>query len=285
MLVIVGILIVLGCVFGGFVAHGGNLHVLWQPSELVIIGGAAVGSFVISSPKKVLKSTISNLKGLFTAKETAKGNYMDILTCLYQLLSKVRKDGLVAIEQDIEDPEKSALFRNFPVVTHDHHLLAFICDNLKVVASTSIEPHRLDALMELEMDTQHHHELVPANAVNKVGDALPGLGIVAAVLGVVLTMGHINEPPEVLGHNIGAALVGTFLGVLLCYGFVGPMATHIEHIVNERSVGAQIVRVVLVAFVNGSSPQIAVEFGRRVIPGDDRPSFMELEKHLRERGR
>jgi chemotaxis protein MotA len=210
---------------------------------------------------------------------------MEVLTCLYQLLAKVRKDGLVAIEPDIEDPEKSSLFKNFPVVTHDHHLLAFICDNLKVVASTTIEPHRLDSLMELEMETQHHHELVPSQAINKVGDALPGLGIVAAVLGVVLTMGMLDQPPEVLGHSIGAALVGTFLGVLMCYGFVGPVATNLEHRVNHKAIPFQIVRVVLVAFVNGSSPQIAVEFGRRVIPGEDRPSFMELEKHLREKGK
>lgn len=285
MFVIIGILVVFGCVFGGYAAHGGNMAVLWQPSELVIIGGAALGSVFIMAPRKIIKHLVHDLKGIFTAKETSKGQFLEILTCLYQLLSKVRKDGLVAIEQDIEEPEKSPLFRNFPVVTSNHHLLAFICDNLKVVASTSIEPHRLDGLMELEMETQHHHEMHGAHAVRTVADALPGLGIVAAVLGVVLTMGKISEPPDVLGQSIGAALVGTFLGVLMCYGFVGPMASHIEHRVNERAIGFQIARVVLVAFVNGSSPQIAVEFGRRVVPGEDRPSFMELEKHLREKGR
>ncbi|MFZ4736091.1 MAG: flagellar motor stator protein MotA [Bradymonadia bacterium] len=283
MLPIVGILVVIGCVVGGYILEHGNLATLWQPIELLIICGAAAGALIISSPPKVLKATIGGFKMVFANSHIDKAFYMELLGCVNAVLSKIRKEGLISIEQDVENPETSPLFKAYPAVLHDHHLIEFMTDNLKIVSSTTIEGYRLDALMEMDIDAHHAVHLVPAQMITKTGDALPGLGIVAAVLGVVLTMGKIKEPPEVLGNSIGAALVGTFLGILFSYGFFLPFATNIEHKVNDEGIPFQVVRTALVAFINGSSPQIAVEFGRRAIGGADRPTFQELESYLREK--
>jgi len=277
---IVGMLIVFGGVIGGYVMHHGNLHVLWQPTELIIIGGAALGAFIISSPKKVITLTVKNVFSILGGGP-GKKQYVEILALLNRIFGKIRKEGLVSVEEDVENPKASALFSQAPGFLKNHHAVEFLCDNLRVIMTTNISPHELEAVMEAEMESHHQEAMIPADAVSKIADGLPALGIVAAVLGVVITMGKLNEPPEVLGHSIGAALVGTFLGVLMSYGFVGPVGTHLGHKVTEDSVAYHIVKVALVAFVGGSAPQIAVEFGRRVVPGGDRPSFNELEEAMR----
>ncbi len=277
----IGILIVLGAVVGGYLMEHGNLSVLLQPAELVIIFGAAIGSFLISSPAKVVGLVVKNISTIFSAENSSKTTYLELLSLLNLIFSKIRKDGLISIEADIENPKKSAIFSKYKSVVSNHHALDFICDNLKVIITTNMPPHEMDNLMDLDIDAHHHEALIPSSSISKVADALPGLGIVAAVLGVVLTMGKIDQPPAVLGHSIGAALVGTFLGVLMCYGFVGPMATNLEHKAKVREVYFQVIKVALVAFVGGAAPQMAVESGRRAIPGTDRPTFAELEKAIR----
>lgn len=281
MIAIIGAIVVIGSVIGGFLMEGGNLHVLFQPAEVVIIGGAAAGSFFIASPPKVVSLVLKNLKTIISSKGMTKQKYIDLLSLLYHLFSKIRKEGLVSIEADIENPDKSAIFSRYPSVTSNRHALNFICDNLKVIITTNVPPHELEALMDMEIETEHHEAMVPSHSVAKIADGLPGLGIVAAVLGVVLTMGKIDQPPSVLGHSIGAALVGTFLGVLMCYGFVGPMATNLEHKAREEEGYYQVIKGALVAFVGGAAPQMAVEFARRAIPGKEKPTFNELESAVR----
>jgi len=281
MVIIIGAIVVLAAVILGYLMEHGNLAVLFQPAEVVIIGGAALGSFLISSPPKVVGMVIKNLKKIISSKGKTKANYLEILSLLYQIFSKIRKEGLIAIEADIENPAKSSIFSKYPSVLTNHHAVTYICDNLKVIISTNITPFELENVMDMEIETGHHHEMIPSHMITKVADALPGLGIVAAVLGVVLTMGKIDQPPSVLGHSIGAALVGTFLGVLTCYGFVGPLGTHLEHYANEESVYFKVIKAALVAFVGGAAPQIAVEFGRRAIPSTEKPTFDELEKAIR----
>lgn len=281
MFAIIGIIIVLGSVIGGFLMEKGNLHVLFQPAEVIIIFGAAIGSFFIASPPKVVSLVVKNLPLIISSGRQSKESYLELLGLLYQLFSKIRKEGLISIESDIENPEKSPLFKKYSSVISNHHAINFICDNLKVIITTNVPPHELDSLMDLEIETHHHESMTPSHSISKIADALPGLGIVAAVLGVVLTMQYVDSPPAVLGHKIGAALVGTFMGVLMCYGFVGPMATNLEHKAKEDSVYYQVIKVALVAFVGGAAPQMAVEFGRRAIPTKEKPTFDELEKELR----
>lgn len=281
MLTVVGIVVVLGAVLGGYKMEHGNLSVLFQPAEVVIIFGAAIGGLIISSPPKVLSSVLKSIGRIFSARTYSKQNYLEVLSLLNSLFTKMRKEGLIAIENDIENPEQSAVFNKYKSILSNHHILSFICDNLKVIISSNITPFELENVMDVETDTHHREAMIPSESVTKVADALPGLGIVAAVLGVVLTMGKISEPPEVLGHSIGAALVGTFLGVLLCYGFVGPMGTNLEHSANEDMIFYQVIKVALVSFVGGAAPQIAVEFARRAIPSDAKPSFNELEESIR----
>ncbi|MEW6571382.1 MAG: flagellar motor stator protein MotA [Nitrospirota bacterium] len=281
MFLIVGILVVIGSVVLGFLIEKGNLHVLFQPAEMLIIFGAAIGSLLISSPPKVLASVAKEVTSIVNPKNHNKAQYLELLTLLYQLFSKIRKEGLISIESDIENPDKSAFFNRYSSVMTNLHVVSFICDNLKVIVTTNVQPYELDQLMDIEIETHYHEAMVPSHSIARVADALPGLGIVAAVLGVVLTMGKIDQPPSVLGHSIGAALVGTFIGVLMCYGFVGPIATNLEHKAKEGSVFFQVIKITLVAFVRGSPPQMAVEFGRRAIPGKDRPTFEELENTVR----
>jgi chemotaxis protein MotA len=283
MFVVIGIVIVIGSVISGFLMEKGNLNVIFQPAEFLIIFGAATGSFLISSPPKVVGAVVKDITSIINPKNQNKEKYLELLTLLYQLFSKIRKEGLISIESDIENPDKSAIFDSYSSVMTNHHIVNFICDNLKVIITTNVPPYELDNLMDLEIETHHHEAMVPSHSIAKVADALPGLGIVAAVLGVVLTMGKIDQPPAVLGHSIGAALVGTFIGVLMCYGFVGPIATNLEHRAKEGSVFFQVIKIALVAFVGGSPPQMAVEFGRRAIPGKVRPTFEELEDAVRGR--
>ncbi len=278
---IIGAVVLLGCIISGYLMEEGNLHVLFQPAELIIIGGAAVGAFIISSTPRVFGLVLKGLASVLGGKPQSKATYLELLSLLYQLFSKIRKEGLISIESDIETPDQSSIFRKYPSVLSNHHVLSFICDNLKVIITANVPPHELDNLMEIEIDTHHHQALIPAHSISKIADGLPALGIVAAVLGVVLTMGKISEPPAVLGHSIGAALVGTFLGVLLSYGFVGPIATNLESKAEEGGAPLHVIRVALVAFIGGSAPQMAVEFGRRAVPDREKPTFNELESMVR----
>lgn len=282
MFAIIGALVVLSSVIGGYLWNGGNLHVLFQPSEYLIIGGAAIGGFIIASPMKVIKAVIGGISSILSGKAYSKADYMEVLMLMSEIFSKIRKEGLVSIEADVDNPHESKIFSNYPKFLKNHHAVDLVADTLRTVMTTSIAPHELESLLDTELEAHHEELMIPSKSVNNVADALPGLGIVAAVIGVILTMAKISEPPAVLGHSIGAALVGTFLGVLMCYGFVGPMARNLEHIANEDKEYLNVLKVALVAFVGGAAPQIAVEFGRRVIPGNVKPTFVEVEEAIRE---
>jgi chemotaxis protein MotA len=225
--------------------------------------------------------TIKALLGVFTGKGVTKESYLELLMAMNELFRKARREGLIAVESHVNRPEDSTIFTKYPGVLNNHHVLSFLCDNFKVYISTGMEPDSLDDLMEIDMETQHKETGMPAAAVAKVADGMPALGIVAAVLGVVLTMAKISEPPEVLGHSIGAALVGTFLGVLLSYGFVGPLASNMEHSANDHHIALNVIKTGLLSTVSGGSPAVALEFARRAIPPAERPGFEELEEALR----
>jgi len=277
---IVGAIIVLGCVLGGYAMEHGNFSVLFQPAELIIIGGAALGGFLIQAPTKILKQVVGDVKKVIASKTYSKADYTEALLLMSEIFFKIRREGLISIEEDVENPTKSKIFTKYPKFVGNHHALAFVTDTLRTVMSTSISHHDLDALLDAELEAHHEESLTPSRVIGNVADALPGLGIVAAVLGVVITMGKIDEPPAVLGHHVGAALVGTFLGVLLCYGYVGPVSKALEALAGEDHQYIGVLKVILVAFVRGEAPQVAVEFGRRVIPGTQRPSFQEVEAAL-----
>jgi chemotaxis protein MotA len=279
---IVGILLVLGSVAGGYVLSHGNLLTLWQPYELLVIGGAAFGAFVIANPGKLIKATMACIPMLLKGSKYKKGLYLDALALLYDLLQKARKEGMMSLEADVEDPEQSPIFGKYPPLQHDHHAVDFITDYLRLMVGGSIKnAFELENLMDVELETHHNeaHQL-PA-AIGRVSDGLPGFGIVAAVLGIVITMGSLGGPPEELGHHVAAALVGTFLGILLAYGFVGPMSTMVEHVLRDESQFYIVLKTVLVASQQGYSPQIAVEFGRKAVFSTERPSFKELEDHVK----
>ncbi|MDZ4164837.1 MAG: flagellar motor stator protein MotA [Smithellaceae bacterium] len=281
MLAIVGFIVVTVSVIGGYLMAKGNLSVLVQPAEMIIIMGAALGGFIVASPMKVIKAVISSITRMFTHKAYDQDNYIDLLVMMNGIFTKIRQQGLVSIESDVDNPEESPLFNPYPKILHNHHAIALITDTLRTVMTTTIVTHELEALIDTELEAHHEELMAPSKSVNFVADSLPGLGIVAAVLGVVITMGHINEPPEVLGHSIGAALVGTFLGVLLCYGYVGPLGKSLEHIAQEDLQFLNVIKVALIAFVGGAAAKVAVEFGRRVIPASDKPSFLDVEEAFR----
>jgi len=281
MFAIIGIVIVLGSVIGGYLLEHGNLSVLIQPAEILIIGGASIGSLILASPRKVLLLVIRNINAIFRSADIGKEAYMDLLILLNSLFRKIRKEGLLAIESDVDNPRQSALFAGHQRILSDEQSLSFVCDNLRVIISTSLPAHEFENLLDVDIEARCHEKLIPPSSISKVADALPGLGIVAAVLGVVLTMGKISEPPEVLGHSIGAALVGTFLGVLACYGFVGPMATNLEHKAKEQEIYLGVVKAALIACSAGAAPQTALESARRAIPNEDRPSFEEFEEAMK----
>jgi chemotaxis protein MotA len=278
----IGIAIVLVTVIGGYLYEEGNIAVLFQPAEMVIIFGAATGALLISSPSKVVKAVMKSISQIFSGTTFEKKDYTEALLLLNGIFYKIRQQGLVSIESDVDSPNESSLFTQYPAILKNTHAVTLITDTLRTVMTTTIAPHELDALIDQELEIHYEEMMQPAKSVNFVADALPGLGIVAAVLGVVLTMGKISEPPEVLGKCIGAALVGTFLGVLMCYGFVGPMGKNIEHRAGENVLYLTVLKVALLAFIGGSAPKVAVEFGRRVIPAGDRPSFAEIEEALRQ---
>ncbi len=282
MIVVIGFIVVTGAIAGGYLMEHGNLYVLLQPAEVLIIFGAAFGAFLIASPMRVIKSTASSVLTIFSNKPYIKADYLEILMLLSEIFYKIRKQGLVSIEGDVDAPDESAIFKNYPKILKNHHAITFITDTLRMVITTTIEPHELESLMETELEEHHEDSMIPSKSMATTADALPGLGIVAAVLGVVLTMGKIGEPPEVLGHSIGAALVGTFLGVLMCYGFVGPVAKNLEFIAQEELQYLNVLKIALKSFVsNNAAPMVAIEFGRRAIPAKQRPSFIEVEEAVR----
>jgi len=282
MKLIIGLLTVLGSVFGGFVLSKGNLLALFQPFELMIIAGGALGAFVIANPGPVIKGVLKGLPTLLKGAKYNKQSYMDLLALMYDLFSKARKEGLMALENDIEEPAQSEIFKKYPKVMADHHALEFITDYLRLMVGGSMNPFELENLMDLELETHHHEALLPSESVTNMSDGLPGFGIVAAVMGVVITMSALGDPPEVLGHHIAAALVGTFLGILLAYGFVGPMASGLKHRAEDEAKFLTCIKVCIMATLNGYTPQIAVEFGRKALPSTVRPGFIELEEHVKQ---
>ncbi len=281
MFVIAGILLVFGSVICGYLMEHGNLSVLIQPAEIVIIFGAATGSLVIASPRKVLFLITRNLSTILQSNEITKEAYLDLMVLLNRLFRKIRKEGLLAIEADVDNPKQSQIFSSHKSIISDQQSLDFICDNLRVIISTSLPSHEFEALLETDIEVRSNENELPSSSLSKVADALPGLGIVAAVLGVVLTMGKMNEPPDVLGQSIGAALVGTFLGVLMCYGFAGPIATNLEHKAKEKETYFSVIKAALLACAAGAAPQTALESARRAIPNEERPTFVELEEAMK----
>lgn len=283
MFIIIGYVLIIGCVVGGYALEGGHLAVLFQPIELLVIGGAAGGAFVVATPKKHLGATFKAIPGALKGVVLSKEHYMNLLALLYDILGKVRKEGLMSVEGDVENPDASPLFQKFPDILKDHHLIEFICDYLRLMVSGNLNPLEIENLMDNELETHHHEALIPSHAITRVSDGLPAFGIVAAVLGVVHTMGLVGQPPAVLGHAIGAALVGTFMGILMSYGFVGPVANVMAAYVDEEAKQYQCVKVTLLASLNGYAPQIAVEFGRKVLFAAERPTFSELEGHVKKK--
>jgi len=280
MFAIIGILVVIGAIIGGYKMEHGNLKLLVQPAELVIIGGAAIGTLLTANPLHILKSVMSGVIGVLTGSKINRQRYLDTLKMMYDLLNKARKEGLMGIETDVEDPTKSPIFSKYPSFMKDHHARDYLCDTLRM-AITGVEVFDLDQLLELDMEVHHHGSNQSVSALSTVADSLPGLGIVAAVLGVVITMSSLGGPPEEVGEKVAAALVGTFLGILLCYGVIGPMASNMAKIADEEHAYLHVLRVLVVAFLKGSAPILAVEVGRRAIPGHLRPSFQEVEKVCR----
>jgi chemotaxis protein MotA len=279
--IIIGIGVVIVSVVGGYLLEHGNLSVLWQPAEFIIILGAAVGALVISSPKAVLKGIVSSLGGIFSTKEITKEDFLELLTLLTQIFWKIRKEGLLSLEADVDNPAKSDIFKHYKKILANSQLIGFLCDNLRIMITTSMPAHDLENLLDTDMEALSHNKMVSAQGVSKMADGLPGLGIVACVLGVVLTMQFIDEPPSVLGQHIGAALVGTFLGVLACYGFVGPIGTNLEHKVKEREILFSVIKAALISFQLGVAPQITIETARRAIPVEERPTFTEVEEAIK----
>jgi chemotaxis protein MotA len=283
MFAIIGIVIVFGSVLGGYLMEHGNVKVLIQPAELVVIGGAAIGTVLIANPLHILKQIVGGVAGVFGGSKFTKQRYLDSLKMMFDLLNKARREGLMALEADVEDPAKSAVLSKYPAFLKDHHVRDYFCDTMRMAIS-GVEAFDLDQLLDLDMEVHHHGASLPIASLSSMADSLPGLGIVAAVLGVVITMGALGGPPEEIGHKVAAALVGTFLGILLCYGLVGPLAASMQKIAEDEGAYLYVLRVVMISFLKGSAPIMAVEFARRAIPGHLRPSFLEVETHCKKGG-
>lgn len=282
MFLIIGYVIILAASLGTYAVHG-SLAALWVPMEYLAIVGLMIGGFVAGNNIKVIKTVVGALPGVFKGSKYNKAYYMDVLALLFELLGKVRKEGLMSIESDVENPEASPIFAKYPEVLHDHHVTEFITDYLRMMVGGNLNTLEIEALMDQELESHHHEVEVPGHVVAKVGDALPAFGIVVAVMGVVNVMGSVGEPPAVLGKMIGGALVGTFLGILLSYGFVQPIASLLEQKAHEGAAVYNVIKAVLLASMSGYAPQVAVEFGRKNLPSDARPTFLELEEDLKSR--
>ena len=285
MFVIIGWLVALGCIFGLFIAHGGNMEPILKalPWELGMIGGATLGAFLVNNQLPLIKATIAGALSCFKGSKYTKARYMELLALLYDILQKARKEGLMAIEKDVEDPHSSPLFQKYPTVGSDHHVTEFITDYLRMMVSGNLNAHEIESLMDSEIETHHHEAHGPVAAIQRVAGGLPAFGIVAAVLGVVKTMGSVGQPPAVLGAMIGSALVGTFLGILLAYAVAEPLAGLLEQKVEEAGKELQCVKTTLLASMQGYAPQVAIEFGRKVLLSGVRPTFSELEAHVKKK--
>ena len=283
MFVLVGWGLALACIFGVYIAHGGNIGVILHalPFELITILGAALGAFLANNQMKVVKASLAGLARCFKGSKYSKARYMEMMALLYDILQKARKEGLMSIEKDVEDPASSSIFQKYAVVSSDHHVVEFITDYLRMMVSGNLNAHEIESLMDSEIETHHNEAHGPVNALGRLAGALPAFGIVAAVLGVVNTMGSVGQPPAILGGMIGSALVGTFLGILLAYAVVEPLGGLIEQKVDEGSKELQCIKTTLLASMQGYAPQVAVEFGRKVLYSKDRPTFSELEGHVK----
>lgn len=282
MMILIGAIVVIGCVIGAYVVHGGHVGVLWQPSEVVIICGSAIGAYIIANPKTILSHTMGGLKTAFAGGIYKKEDFLELLIMQFSIFKLIKTKGILELESHVENPEASAVFQKFPKFLHDHHALVFFCDYMRMLSMGAEDPNQMEDLMNMEIDVHHDDRHALVSAFQNMGDSLPALGIVAAVLGVIHTMGSISEPPEVLGHLIGAALVGTFLGILLSYGFVGPIANLLKSIYDAESKYYVCMKSGILAYMNGYAPAIAVEFARKAIDPDFRPNFYELEKAISE---
>ncbi len=283
MFVIIGYVVALGSIFGGYAAAGGHLASLLQPLELVMIAGGAIGAFVAANSLHGIKHTLGALAGCFKGSKVSKAYYMDVLGLLFEVLAKVRKEGLMSLEGDVEEPEKSAIFGKYPKIMADHHLVEFITDYLRMMVGGNLNAMEIETLMDNEIETHHHEEMHPSHAIAKLADATPAFGIVAAVMGVVHTMESLSLPPSELGLLIGHALVGTFLGILISYGFFAPLVAVLEAKAGEAGKVFQVVKVVLLASLNGFAPPTCVEFGRKVLFSTERPTFREMEDDIKAR--
>jgi chemotaxis protein MotA len=283
MFVIIGYVVVCASVFGGFALAGGHLAALLQPIELLMIGGAALGAFFVGNSSKAVKATFKAFPTVFKGSKYTKDSYMELMALLYELLGKVRKEGLMSIEGDVERPEESPIFAKYPKILSDHHVVEFITDYLRIMVSGNLNAMEIENLMDVEIETHHHEALLPAHVIAKLGDGMPAFGIVAAVMGVVHTMESVGIPPAELGMLIAHALVGTFLGILLAYGFVGPLGSLLEQKAEESTKMFQTIKVTLLANLNGYAPAMAVEFGRKVLISTERPGFTELEDHVKQK--
>ena len=285
MFVIIGWLVVLGCVFGVFIIHGGNISVILKalPFEMITIGGATIGAFLANNQMKVVKSTMRGLGACFKGSKYTKARYMELMALLFDILQKARKEGLMAIENDVENPHESALFKKYPTVGSDHHVVEFITDYLRMMVSGNLNAHEIESIMDSEIETHHHEEHAAVAAIQRIAGGLPAFGLVAAVLCVVNTMGSVGQPPAVLGGMIGSALVGTFLGILLAYAFAEPLAGLLEQKNEEAGKELQCIKTVLLASMQGYNPSTAIEFGRKVLYSTERPTFAELEAHVKKK--
>jgi chemotaxis protein MotA len=283
MFAIIGILLVFVSVIGGFLMEKGHILVLLQPAELLIIAGAATGTLLAANPAHILKAIARGLAGVLKGSPFNKTRYLSTLKMMYQFLNKVRKEGLLSVEMDVEKPGESSIFKEYPEFLSDHHARDFVCDTLRMAITGGVEPFDMDQMMELDMEVHHSEATQPVNSLSTVADALPGLGIVAAVLGVVITMGSLGGPQEEIGKKVAAALVGTFLGILLCYGVAGPLSSAMAKTAEAQDEYLHVLRVLILSFLKGSAPMIAIEIGRRAIPAHVRPSFDEMEKNCKNR--
>ncbi len=283
MFVIIGLVVVFGAVIGGYVMHHGELAVLIQPNEFIILGGAAIGTLIIANPPAVLKGVLAQLLGLLKPNPYGAKAYAELLQVLYEVFQKARKDGLVGLEAHIETPESSDIFQKYPSFMGNHHAVSLLCDTLKVLLTGTVEDHNLAEILDVDLEKHHHEGMLVPHAVTTVGDAMPGFGIVAAVLGVIITMGSIGGAASEIGEKVAAALVGTFLGILLAYGVFGPLAKAMETRLHAEHDYMLCIRTALLSFARGDAPMTAVEFSRRNIEPHERPSFAELEELTRKK--
>ena len=278
----IGLVIVLTSVIGGYILENGNLAVLWQPVELLIIGGAGLGAFIASCTPDIFKATMKSiLKGILF-EPLKKQDYVEVLNLLNEIFAKIRKEGSIKLESHMDDPENSSIFKNYPDFMKKKEALTFLTDSFRTIITTKILYYDLNTLLEDEVEAYYEELEHEASLTNEIAESFPGLGIVAAVLGVIITMGKISEPPEILGQSIGAALVGTFLGILMCYGIVGPIARKMKLYAESEKEYLMVIKTIIIYFVSGINPKIALEFGRRAVPKHERPSFMDLEQAFKE---